>query len=54
MYKEKCKYQTEKESTGWWGTVLSLFCTKYNQFLAGTTCQGCPDYKSEEENETKS
>jgi hypothetical protein len=49
----KCKFQIEKESIGWWGTVLSLFCIKNNQFLAGATCQGCPDYKSEEENETK-
>ena len=41
----KCKYQIEKEYTGWWGIVFLAYCIKHNQFLAGTTCQNCPDYK---------
>lgn len=38
-----CKYLTSKPQTGWWGTVVSPYCSKLLMFLAGTTCQGCKD-----------
>ena len=50
----KCKYQIEKEIEGWWGTILSLYCTKNCMYLAGGTCFQCENFTpTGAKNETK-
>jgi hypothetical protein len=44
----KCIYQKEKEVQSLGGYLtpdISLWCNKHKQFLAGQTCDNCPDYK---------
>jgi hypothetical protein len=41
MAKGKCKYETEAAKQPW--------CILKNQFLSGSTCEGCPDKEATNE-----